>query len=57
MLVAWTASELNFDEFKSGRLHEKHAVATLNLGTISAFAEDKGESRKPVSTGPVSGPS
>jgi hypothetical protein len=23
---------------KLGRLHEKHAVATLNLGTISAFA-------------------
>jgi hypothetical protein len=23
---------------KSGRLHEKHAAATWNLGTISAFA-------------------
>jgi hypothetical protein len=28
----------NFDEFKMGGLHEKHAVATWNLGTISAFA-------------------
>jgi hypothetical protein len=28
----------NFDKFKSGGLHEKHAVATRNLGTISAFA-------------------
>jgi hypothetical protein len=28
----------NSDEFKSGGLHEKHAVATWNLGTISAFA-------------------
>jgi hypothetical protein len=33
-----TARERNFDEFKSGGLHEKLAVATWNLGTISAFA-------------------
>jgi hypothetical protein len=33
-----TARDRNFDEFKSGGLHEKHAVATWNLGTISAFA-------------------
>jgi hypothetical protein len=32
-----TAMELNFDEFKSGELHEKHTVATWKLGTISAF--------------------
>jgi hypothetical protein len=38
ILVVLTARELNFDEFKSGRLHEKHAVATWNLGTISALA-------------------
>jgi len=25
------------DKFKSGGLHEKHVVATWNLGTISAF--------------------
>jgi hypothetical protein len=36
--VALLSKELNFDEFKSGELHEKHAVATWNLGTISAFA-------------------
>jgi hypothetical protein len=30
--------ELNFDVFKLGGLHEKHVVATWNLGTISAFA-------------------
>jgi hypothetical protein len=38
MLLSLTAKELNFDEFKSGGLHEKHAVATGNLGTVSAFA-------------------
>jgi hypothetical protein len=32
------ARELNFDKFRSGELHERHAVATWNLGTISAFA-------------------
>jgi hypothetical protein len=26
---------VSFDDFKSGGLHEKHAVATWNLGTIS----------------------
>jgi hypothetical protein len=36
--IILVALELNFDEFKSGGLHEKHAVATWNLGTISAFA-------------------
>jgi hypothetical protein len=34
----FTAEEFNFDEFKSGGLHEKHALATWNLGTIPAFA-------------------
>jgi hypothetical protein len=38
ILMALAAMELNFDEFKSGGLHEKHAVTTWNLGTISAFA-------------------
>jgi hypothetical protein len=38
IIVALTARELNSDNFKSGGLHEKHAVATWNLGTISAFA-------------------
>jgi hypothetical protein len=36
-LAALTAKDLNFDESKSGRLHEKHAVATWNLGPISEF--------------------
>jgi hypothetical protein len=31
-LVALTAMELNFDEFKSGGLHKRHAVATWTLG-------------------------
>jgi hypothetical protein len=38
IVVAFPAMELNFDKFKSGGLHEKHAVATWNLGTISALA-------------------
>jgi hypothetical protein len=38
ILVALPARELNFDKHKLGGLHEKHAVATWNLGTISAFA-------------------
>jgi hypothetical protein len=38
MLVAFPARELNFDKFKLGGRHEKHPVATWNLGTISAFA-------------------
>jgi hypothetical protein len=37
-LMALPARELNFDKFKSGGLHEKHAVETWNLETISAFA-------------------
>jgi hypothetical protein len=32
------ARELKFDKFKSGGPHEKHAVATWNLGIISAYA-------------------
>jgi hypothetical protein len=36
--VASKADEINFDKFKSGDLREKLAVATGNLGTISAFA-------------------
>jgi hypothetical protein len=29
--------KLNFDEFKLGALHEKHAVGNWDLGTISIF--------------------
>jgi hypothetical protein len=32
------SSAFNFDEFKSGGLVEKHAVAIWNLGSISVFA-------------------
>jgi hypothetical protein len=37
-LVAFAAEGSNFEEFKLGGLREKQAVATWNLGTISAFA-------------------
>jgi len=32
--------------FKSGGLHEKHVVATWNMGTISAFAYRHRETKK-----------
>jgi hypothetical protein len=35
--VTSAAMELNFDDFNSGGLHEKHAVATWKLETISEF--------------------
>jgi hypothetical protein len=38
--------ELNFDEFKTEGLHQKHAVATWNLGTISAFAKNRGNQER-----------
>jgi hypothetical protein len=38
ILVALTASELNFNEFKSRGLHEKHEVGAWNFRTISVFA-------------------
>jgi hypothetical protein len=37
-LVASPAMGLNFVQFNSGGLHEKQAVVTLSLGTISAFS-------------------
>jgi hypothetical protein len=37
-LVTFTVERFKFDEFQSGGLHEKYALATWNLGTISAFA-------------------
>jgi hypothetical protein len=36
-MAAFTESQLNFDDFKSGGLNEKHAVAAVNLGTMSAL--------------------
>jgi hypothetical protein len=57
-LGAFTTEGPDFDEFKLGRLNEKHAVANGNCGTISAFAwRDRGKPRKPVSRLPVAGPS
>jgi hypothetical protein len=37
-LVAFIAERFNTEELQSGGLHERHAVAAGNLGTISAFA-------------------
>jgi hypothetical protein len=37
--VSFTAREVILMLLKSSELHEKHAVATCNLGTISAFVE------------------
>jgi hypothetical protein len=48
ILVALTVKKLNFDDFKSGGLHEKHTVATWNLGTISAFHWRQRETKKTV---------
>jgi hypothetical protein len=36
-LLALTAEGCNYGEFRYDWLHEKHAVATLNLGAISEF--------------------
>jgi len=38
MLVEFEARVVNFYEIRYGVLHEKHAVATRNLVTNSAFA-------------------
>jgi hypothetical protein len=35
--VAIIAEGFNFGKFRSEELEEKHAVAALNLGTISTF--------------------
>jgi hypothetical protein len=37
---------LNFDEFKWAELHERHAVAAWDLGTISATSQTQRESKK-----------
>ena len=45
-------------EFKSGGLHEKHVVATWDLGNhLSICLWTKGNQKKPVSRWPVAGPS
>ena len=44
--------------FKSGGLHEKHVVATWNVGEPSQrLLIDAGKPRKPVSRWPVADPS
>ena len=46
------------NEFKSGGLHEKHAVATWSLGNHLSFRlETQGNQEKTVSRWPVAGPS
>jgi hypothetical protein len=47
MLLALMAMELNFDEFSSGGLHEKHAVATWNLATIRIYSKTAKPSKLP----------
>jgi len=44
--------------FKSGGLHEKHVVATWNVGNrLSICLWTQGNQEKPVSRWPVAGPS
>jgi hypothetical protein len=44
--MALTALKLNSDELKPGGPHEKHAVATWNLGAISTFFLRQKETKK-----------
>jgi len=45
-------------KFKSVGLHEKHVVATWNLGNhLSICLQTQGNQEKPVSRWPVAGPS
>ena len=45
-------------KFKSGGLHEKHVVATWNVGNhLSICLQAEGNREKPVSRWPVAGPS
>jgi len=45
-------------KFKSGGLHEKHVVATWNVGNrLSVCLYGQGNWEKPVSRWPVAGPS
>ena len=46
------------NKFKSGGLHEKHVVATWNLGNhLSICLQTQGNQENPVSRWPVAGPS
>jgi uncharacterized membrane protein len=44
--VALRAAGCNFNEFKLGGLHEKHAVGKRNLGTTSAFAQKQRKTKR-----------
>ena len=46
------------NKFKTGRLHEKHVVATWNFGNhLSICLQTQGNQKKPVPRWPVAGPS
>ena len=46
------------NKLKSGGLHEKHVVATWNVGNhLSICFQTQGKKEKPVSRWPVAGPS
>jgi hypothetical protein len=47
--VASTVRGENFDEFKSGGLHEKHAVQLGTWEPSQHLLKDRGKPRKPVS--------
>jgi len=53
----YTKYEIGTNRFKSGGLHEKHVVATWNLGDhLSICLYTQGKQEKPVSRWPVEGP-
>ena len=56
-MAVFKAKVINFDEFKSGGLHEKHAVATLNLGNHLSIGLKTEETQENVSIWPVVGSS
>jgi hypothetical protein len=48
ILEALTATGLNFEQLTSRGLQEKNAVATWDLGSISAFAGRQRKNKKPL---------
>ena len=58
MKIVRTNMKMGNTKFKTGGLHEKHVVATWNLGnhlSICFYTQENQE--KPVSRWPVAGPS
>jgi hypothetical protein len=49
-----TATGLNFDEFTSGGLHEKHALGTCE--PFQHLLKGTGKQLRPTSCSPVAGP-